>query len=363
MSFCSSPRFSALLKRAGLLIVLAALSGCEYPTELPLFDVRWVIPIEETSISVVELLPANVDTANGNFELTVAPVSLSQTLGVLCPACIAVDGLTVPKPAFNLLYNQIGNLPTDVVSVDLVSGSISLAIQNNLGFDPINPAPAVTGTFSVTLYDADMSGRQLAQVILDGANLDALPAGLTTVPLTLAPGTISSTIFAEIDVVSPAGDLVLVNVASSFDVTVTVGTLASPILVSSATLDVDGQAVSLTPTQLDVGGIDTDIVNRIQSGSLILDIQNPFGVGVNLSLDISGTGFSTIQRSVNIGTGATSSVTISYSAADFQSFLGQTNVLVSGVGTVVSPGVPATVTPTQEVVIATSLDLTLEVGG
>jgi len=360
MSLCSSPRLSALLKRAGLLIVLGALSGCDYPTEIPLFDVRWVIPIEETSISVVELLPANVDTANGNFEV-VPNVVVSQTLGGLCGvACAGLDGLTVPKPQFMVTVNQTGNLPASVQSVVLVAGSISLDVQNNLGFDPINPAVGVFGSMTVTLYDVDINGDQLGQVIWSGAGGDALPAGLTTVPITLVAATVSSTVFAVLEIDSPAGDPgspVLIDLAAGFSVTV--GTIA----VSEATLDVDGQAVSLTPTQLDVGGIDTDIVNRIQSGSLILDIQNPFGVGINLSLDISGTGFTTIQRSVNIGVGAMSTVTITYSAADFQTFLGQADVLVSGVGTVVSPGQPVTVTPTQEVVIATSLDLTLEVGG
>ncbi len=357
MSLCSSPRFSALLKRAGLLIVLGALSGCDYPTEIPLFDVRWVIPIEETSISVVELLPANVVVANGNFEV-VPNVVVSQTLGGLCGVdCVGLDGLFVAKPMFTVTVNQTGNLPASVQSVVLVAGSISLDVQNNLGFDPINPAVGVFGSMTVTLYDVDINGDQLGQVIWSGAGGDALPAGLTTVPITLVADTVSSTVFAVIDIVSPLGDLVLIDLAASFSVTV--GTIA----VSEATLDVDGQAVSLTPTNLDVGGIDTDIVNRIQSGSLILDIQNPFGVGINLSFDISGTGFTTIQKSVNIGTGATSSVTITYSAAEFQSFLGQANVLVSGVGTVVSPGGPATVTPTQELVIAADLDITLEVGG
>ena len=183
MSPCSQLRFRAPLERAVLLIVVAALSGCDVPTALPIFDVRWVIPVEETSISVIELLPANVDTAGGNFAVDVAPVFLSQTLGGLCPACIALDGLTVPKPVSNLVYSQSGSLPTDVVSVELVSGLISMAIQNNLGFDPINPSAASPGTFTVTLYDTDINGRQLDQVILDGANGDQLPAGLTTIQL------------------------------------------------------------------------------------------------------------------------------------------------------------------------------------
>ena len=354
MSSCSRLRFRASLKRAGLLVVLAALSGCEYPTELPIFDVRWVFPVEETSISVVELLPSNVSVVGGNFEV-VPDVVVTQTLADLCPACIAANGLTVPKPPFTLAFSQAGTLPTDVVSVDLVGGSISLAIQNGLGFDPINPAPDSTGTMTVTLYDVDINGTKLGEVVWDGANGEALPAGLTTIPLNLMAGTISSTIFTEVNLDSPAGDSVLVDITSSL--TITVGTVS----VSSATIDVDGLSVNLDPTDLDVEDIDTSITDGIQSGSLILDIQNPFGVGVTLTLDISGPGFTTISKGLAISSAGTSSVTITFTAAELQRFLGQPNVQITGVGTVVSPGVPATVTPTQELVIAASLDIILEI--
>ncbi len=356
MSFCSQLHFHAPLKRAALLIVFAALSGCEYPTELPIFDVRWVFPIEETSISVVELLPSNVSVVGGNFEV-VPDVVVRQTLLDLCGAvCSAADGSTVPKPLFSLAFSQAGTLPTDVVSVDLVGGPVSLAIQNGLGFDPINPAPGITGTMTVTLYDVDINGTKLGEVVWDGANGEALPAGLTPIPITLVAGTISSTIFTEVSLVSPAGDPVLVDINSSL--TITVGTVS----VSSATLDVDGLAVNLDPTVLDVEDIDTSITDRIQSGSLILDIQNPFGVGVTLSLDISGSfPGSPIQKNLSIGSGTSSSVTLSYTPAELRSFLGQPNVQITGAGTVVSPGGPATVTPTQELVIGASLDIELEI--
>ena len=137
MSPCSQLRFRAPLERAVLLIVLAAMSGCDYPTTAPLLDVRWVFPIEDQSISVVELLPANVDTVGGSFQVGVDPFSVNQTLGGLCPACIFFDGQMVLKPAFSVTYQDIGTLPTDVVSVEMESGAISLGIQNNLGFDPM----------------------------------------------------------------------------------------------------------------------------------------------------------------------------------------------------------------------------------
>jgi len=332
------------------------LSACDIPTALPVFDVRWILPVEETSIAVTELLPANVTVSGGDFDVTVTPVVLSETLGSMCPACVN-SGVPVPKPAFTVNYNQTGSLPADVVSAQLTSGSISLGIQNNLGFDPINPGPAATGTFTVTLYDTDINGRQLGQVALDGATGGTLPAGPTTIPLNLAAGVISSAIFAVVDLVSPVGDPVIIDVNAAFDITATVVSF----LVSSVTLSVDGRAVSISSTNLDVGGINTSVTDRIQSGSLILDIQNPFGVGVTMQFDISGPGFTTIQKNVTVSSAATSTVTVPYTASEFQIFLGQTGVVFSGAGTVVSPGVPATVTPTQVMTIAASLDITLEI--
>ena len=202
MSPCSQLRFCAPLERAVLLIVLAALSGCDVPTDLPIFDVRWVIPVEETSISVVELLPATgVIISGGNFVVDADTVFLNETLGSLCAACVDSGGFAVPKPVFDAVFTQTGNLATDVESVQLVSGSISLAIQNDLGFDPIRPAAGSPGTMTVTIYDVDASGRPLSQVTLDGNILtDSLPNGaLTTILLNLAPGTVSTTIFAEVD--------------------------------------------------------------------------------------------------------------------------------------------------------------------
>ena len=283
MRFCAPLRFRTPLSRVGVLITVAALSGCDVPTEVPLLDVRWVFPIDDQSISVVELLPATVDTAGGNFVVDVDPFTLVQTLGGLCSACIPLNGQTVFKPAFNLSYNQGSSLPTDVVSAELVSGSISLGIQNNLGFDPLRPAAAANGTLALTVYDVDINGRVLGQVVLDGATA-SLPNGvLTTVPLPLTPGTITSTILGVAVIDSPQGDTnVLIDINAGFDITMTVGTIQ----VSSVTVNVDGLTVNIDQRQLDVGGIDPNIVSNVQSGSLVLDVQNPFGVAISVTVEI-----------------------------------------------------------------------------
>ena len=361
MSPCSQLRFRAPLERAGLLIVFAALSGCDVPTEIPQFDVRWILPIVEDTIAVEELLPATgVTISGGNFVVEADTVLLNETLGSLCMACLDSGGLPAPKPLFNLKYDQTGSLATDVMSVELVSGSISLAIQNDLGFDPIRPAAGSPGTMIVTIYDVDAGGRQLARDTLDGAILtDSLPNGaLTTILLNLAPGTVSSTIFAEVDLVSPAGDPVPIDLNAGLDITVAVG----PVSVSSATLDVNDRMFPLDPIDLDVEDIDSDVVERVLEGSLVLDIQNPFGVGVSIIYDIIAPD-TTISRSLIITSDSISTVTLSYPGDDFCRFLGQPNVQTSGAVTVLAPSGPATVTPTQELVFEASLDLMLEVGG
>ena len=277
MSPCSQLRFRARLERAGLLIVLAALSGCDVPTEIPQFDVHWILPILEDTIAVDQFLPATgVTISGGNFVVEADTVVLNETLGSLCSACLDSGGFPVPKPLFNLKYDQTGSLATDVLSVELVSGSISLAIQNDLGFDPIRPAVGSPGTMIVTIYDVDTGGRPLARDTLNGAVLtDSLPNGaLTTITLNLSPGTVSSTIFAEVDLFSPAGDDVALDLNAGLDITVAVG----PVSVSSATLDVSSRTVDLDPTDLDVEDIDADVVERVLEGSLVLEIQNPFAV-------------------------------------------------------------------------------------
>ena len=219
MRLCPRLRSLAPLGRVGLLITLAALSGCDYPTTAPLIDVKWVFPIDDQTLSVVELLPAGVDTVGGSFAVGVDPFALNQTLGVLCPACVVLNGLMVPTPPFNFSYNEIASLPTDVVSVDVETATFSLGIQNDLGFDPLRPAATRDGTMTITVFDADITGDTLARVVLDGAT-DALPNGmLTIVPVTLAMGTVTSTILTVIELDSPLGDTpVTINVNNGGDI-------------------------------------------------------------------------------------------------------------------------------------------------
>ena len=123
----------------------------------------------------------------------------------------------------------------------------------------------------------------------------------------------------------------------------------------------DGLTVDIDQQQLDLEDIDEDIVLNVQTESLLLDVQNPFGVAISLVVEIGGPGIVTLQRTLDIGSGPTSSATLSYTGAELQTFLGKPGVFFRGSGTVT--GGPLTVTPDQVVVIKATLDVDLEIGG
>ena len=77
-------------------------AGCEYPTDLPIVEQRWIVPIEETTLSVEQLLPTGVEVSGSDFSVSIDPFSTSQALGNLCPACVALNGLTASPPRSRL---------------------------------------------------------------------------------------------------------------------------------------------------------------------------------------------------------------------------------------------------------------------
>lgn len=344
---------SATLLLAGGL----AFAGCEIPTDAPILEQRWIIPAERTTIGVDELLPTGVTVSGSNFDVSVDPFSISRALGDVCPGCAAVNGLVAPKPAFTATFSVTESLPADVSGVGIASGSIQITIQNGFGFDPIRPAGGNTGTITVTLTDGP-GGAQIGEITLDGATDALSPGSQLTRTMTLATSDISSTLNADVTVNSPSGDAVMIDTSEELDVSATVTSL----LVSSATVDVADRDVSLDPVALDVEDIDVQITDRIQSGSIILDITNPFGVGVGGQLTIDQPG-QRISKTFTVGEGATSTVTLSYTGDELRSFLGKPDVTLTGDGTVSSSAGAVTVTPDQEMTIDGKIDLTIQIGG
>ncbi|MEX2466418.1 MAG: hypothetical protein WD995_05880 [Gemmatimonadota bacterium] len=338
-----SPR--ALLSAAGAIVIL---SGCDVPTEPPLIQQDWMVEVDETSLSVEELLPSSVTVAGDNFEVSVDPVGAIETLGGLCGAdCEAVNGTVAPVPPFEGDFTATQVLPDEVVSADVAGGSIDVAITNGFTFDPLENG----GTIVIEIAD-DATGVTLGEIVLDGATGDALlPTTTVTRTLQLSSGTVTGALRAVASVNVPGGQTALIDVSDVIEVTATVNSF----LVSSVTLNVDDRTVSFEEQAIDFEDIDTDITDRIVEGSIVLDVTNPFGVSVDGFIDIGTT-----SKSFSIDGSASSVVPLTYTGDELRSFIGQPNVTFSGSGT--ASGTDVTIQPNQEMAVRATLAITLEIG-
>ncbi len=336
--------------RATLVLAgLAILTGCDVPTEAPILEQRWILPVDNSTIAVTELLPSGVTVSGNNFAVTVGAFNTHKSLGDLCTTCALLNGLTAPVPAFNGNLTLSQALPDDVSQATVVSGSALIAVQNGFSFDPL----AGGGSLTVTVYDGQ-GGRQVGQTVFTAP----LAAGTTvTRTLTLATGSIGSTLYVDAVLSSPGGQTALIDTSQRLTITAT----PSPILVSAAQVNVANRSVTVEPVDLDVSDIDSAISDRIQSGKIIIEVTNPFGVGVDAQLDITYPG-GQITKAVNVGSGATSTNTLAYSGDELRAFLGKSGVRMTGSGSVSSSAGYINVMPGQQVLIKAKIDVTLRIG-
>ena len=360
----SRPREPETLFRSRQLLsgiaVLALLVGCDVPTEPPEFETRWIVPAEQTRFGVGELLPGDVSLTpdSSAFIVDFDPVSYQETLGALCPACALADGQTIPKPAFVGSAASGIALPADVVSFEVVGGQVEVEILNGLNFDPIRPADGAFGTIELQITD-ESDDEVLGTLVIDGNDVAFPPGGTLVRTVELMPATVEGDIGSSATIDSPLGDPVTLDASLPFSVTAT----PSNVRVGVVEIDVSSQSVTLDPVSFDFEDVDTTLTNRVEAGSFILDVVNPFGVSADFDLTISGPTIVDIQKSASIDGSAESSVVIGFTGAEIRSFLGEPGVTLSG-GAVVDPGAAnVTVSPGDELILDAALDLTLRIGG
>ena len=337
------------LQRMWLVPVTCLLgSGCDIPTEGPIIEQRWVLPLEEVGLDQSQLLPPDVTIAGSLYDVTVAPVVATESLGNVCPPCAALDGLMVPTPAYQGSIVSIDNLPTDVVSADVVSGSVDITITNGFTFDPI----AGGGSLTITVAGAS-GGPVLGTLFLAGPTVALPPFSPPTMhTLLLTDGTVTGAIETTVVIDHTGGQ----DVPWGASEVIRVDGDVTSLLLDQVTVAVDGLSASFSEEQLDVANLDEGLIDEIQSGSVLLDITNPFGVTWTGSI-----AFGAIIKDVDIPADPTSSRAITFTGIELQSILRQDNATFSGTGTL--GGGPAVVTPTAEIIIDPTIDLITEIGG
>lgn len=339
--------------RPGLgLAALALLAACDFPTKAPNWDMTWNVPAKSTSISVNTFLPNGVTvTPSGTgFQTSVNAVTITRTLAGDCPACVAANGQTVPKPAFTSSGSGSATLPSAITTATLSGDTLFATIQNGYNFDPIRPGAGNNGFIVIQVTSGSTT---IGKDSLNGAT-SSLAAGSTTTRKIPLSGNVSgaSGVTVNVTVNSPAGDPVTINTAQSLTITGRGGSATQGTVVfSSATVSLNNQTVTSTPTDLNLD-ISQDIRDRVQSGSLFLTIVNPFAITGNLTLTIAG-GPSPVTKTVALAAG-TSNVRVDFSQAEIRSVLAAKTLNFSG-----SIAGATAVTPGQQVSVSSRLQLTV----
>jgi len=351
--------------RVTLLMVMGALGACDIPTDAPKLEQEWILPISGTSVEVGEFLPDGMSLTEDSSAFTVQmdPIVFEETLGNLCAACEVLDGLTVPKPAFVGDFHESVSLPDEVESAQVQEGRVSVEARNGFGFDPLRPPGGERGLFTLALHDGGPAGPVLDEVVIDGDDTSFGPGTSITRELEYS-GPVGSSLSVTVSVDSPAGgpepgNWVLVGIDDEIQVTVTPEVLE----VESAEITVAGEVFDLGATNLDVGDISKEMVDRVKAGSFQLEIVNPWSVGAILNLTIDGpTMDAPVVLIAQLPASPTSTVEVEFSQAELQAFLGEPGVTMTGQGTVNQNAGTVTVAPGQVMIIDAELDLVILIG-
>jgi hypothetical protein len=342
--------------------VLAAMAACDVPTSAPEWDQTWVVPGQDMSLSVAELLPSGISLASDSsaFVVNINGMSDSFTLGEFCSACVFLNGLLVPKPAFDTTLTTTELVSSDLVSATTEAGQVSFTIRHTFSFDPLRPSasnPSNTGFMTLVVRSA---GRVVAYDSVDGADADgAFPPDTPrniTVPVTAGP--LNDTLFIEFRLDSPAGDPTIIDTSQGLYITLNPGTLN----ISQADVKVSDMAVQGTPSSIDLSGIPDFVINHVESGAIRFNIDNPFDVSGTFSFTLTPPNGAPVVKSLNITPGTTTP-RVDLTGSELRSLLGQDNIVLTTSGVVNGTSGSVSISPRQVATLKTDLELTNLVGG
>lgn len=329
-----------------LLATCLLLAACEVPTELPIVQQRWILPLDDITMEQSELLPPEVTIVGNLYSVAISPAAASESLEALCPVCVST-GVAIPVPAYQGQFTSVANLPSDVLTAEVQSGSVDVTISNNLSFDPI----AGGGSITITIVGAG-GGTELGTLVLESPT-DALPPSSVIMrTLTIAAGTVTGAIETRVEIDSPGTQTATIDITDDIGISANTTSL----LVSEATIDVDGLSTSLSVEDLDTEDLGGALTDAMVSGTVVMDITNPFGLTFSGTITVGP-----VVKDLTVSADATSTVSLIYTGEELRSFLGVPGITLSGEGTL--GGGPATISAGLNFIIDPSLDVVIELGG
>lgn len=342
------------MRPAGAFLLLAGVSACDIPTSVPRWDTTWIAPGPEFEMSVAEVLPSGIEVNDDTsaFVLSIDPVSESFTLGEMCSLCPA-GSVTAPKPAFTYTVEFDVPLPSEVETVSIESGAIAVALAHGFGFDPLRPGVnADTGSITI---EVRTGATVLATFVIDGRGRAFPPGQVQNLVLDIFDAEVGDTLTVAVTIESPAGDDATLDTSDELTIDVS----SDGLEVSEIVLSLDAEPIE-EETEFDLDAVDAG--GRLKSGTLLMEIGNPFGVTGTVDLQVIPESGPAITRTVTLTGAATQDVVLSpdFTAADLERIVGgETTIrMVGAVG-----GDNITVRPNMVMTIAPRLRVTVEVGG
>lgn len=358
----------------GLMLVVAACDVAQFIQDpKPRLVQTWNLPASSSTISVAKLLPAGVSiysTPASNppdsigFSVTISSTTISRVVGSDCALCVTLNGTNAFKPQFVLAANNSTPLPANVVSAAIIGGQVTLAITNNLSFDPLyvntGPGTPPQGFMALTIR----SGSLVLGVdtVRGSVTSQFAPGAIMNRTIPLTTGVATTNVTADMVFNSPVGDH---NVPINANGTVNAGFAIPTLRVGNVRINVPTTNITPgTPTDLP-DDLESSMTDRVIRGALEMTITNPFGVTGNLTARFADAAAPAlaVTKIFALPSGATPQVaSVSFDSTEMANIFKGNPTSLTMTGAVTSAA-PITVTPKQAVSISNRLVLAIRVGG
>lgn len=347
-------------RRYYLLAAAASLAACEIqmPTEPPQWEQEWQVPIDSVQVGVGDFLPTGIqfNQDSTRFLADIPGASADLSLAEMCgTACASFAGMIAPlKPAFRDTLRVDTLLPADLISVQVAGGMLRLRLSHTMEFDPLHPDAA--SDYGYILLRATSGGQVLAEDSLDGHDVAFTSADTLRPTLDVRPVAVANDVHVEMVLFSPDGGPTPIGADDGIELALEPGSVE----LSSATVAMGTVEFGPTAQSMEFD-VDSMLVDQVESGALILDIDNPLPISGIMDLDFD-TGFQTIHKSTTL-VPAEQQDTVAFTGDELRTLLHAPRASVLTSGTVSATSGVVSVQPSDHIGVAIKLKLVLLIGG
>jgi hypothetical protein len=269
-------------------IALLALAACELP-EAPEWDIGIVAPFSSDPIGIADFLPGvvQIDSISDPWVFTIdrQEGSIVFSYADMCALWVCAGGISLPVPEFSFTDSlEVLFSDASLVSVEGVSGTLSLQVINDLGFEPLRSDATSDGYVALAVRDLG-SGTTIDSLLISAADTTIGSAYDVTLDFSAAELVDGFAVFFH--VFSPDdGQLITINPATA---SLSLTASLDGIEVAAATAIVDNMSMDTTF----VADIDQDtrdeIMDRVISGAYELKLVHDLELDGSLAISIAGS--------------------------------------------------------------------------